>query len=315
MNKVLKLLIFFTSFGVMATVIYFGGGIVIDKVNNWKVPNEKVQKDKAHPVVTIEYLERTPIDIVSDKYEGKTIDVEGLVIEAQDDHLLIASLEDAKLRIRFNLLDAPTLSKGDKVKISGIYEDGKLNESVVLAMVPATTETKAIVQRSEEELVSRILPNKNNKVSNNSSNNPSGSTQPTIGSGSPNNGFIASNLGEAVVIGQVEAAVFYLSQGADPNTFVEDLTCLGLASTGGHYEMMELLLEHGADPNLGLRKINLTPLMIAAKHGDSESVKILLKYKANSNLQDDFGNTALSIAYSLGFEDVANTLILGGAKK
>ncbi|MEH7495552.1 ankyrin repeat domain-containing protein, partial [Neobacillus niacini] len=311
MNRVLKLLIFVISFGVTAIVIYVGGGIVVDKVNDWMNPNEKVQKDTAHPVVTIEYLERTPIDIVSDKYEGKTIDVEGLVIEALDNHLLIASLEDATLRLRSNLLDPPTQSKGDKVKISGIYEDGELNESVVLATVPATTETKTIVQQSGEEMVSRILPNKNNQGS---TSNLSGSTQPTVEASSQNNGFTASNLGEAVVIGQVDAAVYYLSQGADPNTFVEDITCLGLASTGGHYEMMELLLDHGADPNLGLQEINLTPLMIAAKHGDSESVKILLKYKTNPNLQDDFGNTALSIAYSLGFEDVANTLILGGAQ-
>jgi hypothetical protein len=314
MNRLLKLLVFVISFGVTAAVVYVGGGIVVDKILDGKGSNEKVQEDQEQQVVTIEYLVKTPITIVSDTYEGKTIEVEGLVIEAQDDHLLLASLEDAKLRIRSNMIDPPTLLKADKVKIRGTYEGGELHESVVLATMPATTETKAIVQKGEDELVSRFVP-KNGISSTSSSNNSTVSTQPTVGSGSQTNSFTASNLGEAVIIGEIEAAVYYLSKGADPNTFVDDITCLGLASTGGLYEMMELLLDHGADPDLGMLNINLTPIMIAAKSGDAESVKILLNYNANPNLQDDFGNTALSIAYSLGFEDVANTLILGGAKK
>jgi ankyrin repeat protein len=59
--------------------------------------------------------------------------------------------------------------------------------------------------------------------------------------------------------------------------------------------MIQLLLEKGADPNLGDND-GRTPLAWAAEKGREETVKILLENGANVNSTDNYGQTPLSWA-------------------
>lgn len=72
-------------------------------------------------------------------------------------------------------------------------------------------------------------------------------------------------------------------------------TPLYIAARMGAVEVVECLLQHGADPNKQCFD-KQTALQIAIKTGHNEVVACLLKYKVNVTLQDRFGNTALHMA-------------------
>lgn len=75
-------------------------------------------------------------------------------------------------------------------------------------------------------------------------------------------------------------------------------TLLGEASRLGLIDIVTLLLEKGADPNI--RGINeMTPLIFAVLTDDRNSrydiIKLLLKYGADPNLKDDMNRSAISL--------------------
>lgn len=70
---------------------------------------------------------------------------------------------------------------------------------------------------------------------------------------------------------------------------------LHYAATGGHLEIMALLLEHHAfidaqSPN------NTTPLMMAAHYGSPAAVKLLLDAGADTAMRNELGLTAIDFA-------------------
>ena len=71
---------------------------------------------------------------------------------------------------------------------------------------------------------------------------------------------------------------------------VEDIfpTPLSFAITVANSEFCELLIKHGADPNIPGFNIH-----IAIEHHDLETFKILLKYGANPNVPEINGHTPL----------------------
>jgi ankyrin repeat protein len=74
-------------------------------------------------------------------------------------------------------------------------------------------------------------------------------------------------------------------------------TCLHLAvSWGGHAELIPVLLEHGANPNLK-NSAGQTPLHAACEHGYKENAKLLLDKGADTSITDNKGLTPAEFAH------------------
>ncbi|HWY77863.1 MAG TPA: ankyrin repeat domain-containing protein, partial [Verrucomicrobiae bacterium] len=72
-------------------------------------------------------------------------------------------------------------------------------------------------------------------------------------------------------------------------------TPLQLAIIKPQLEIAGLLLDAGADPNVPYKDVdNASPLQLAAVRLDKPMVELLVAHKADLNLQDRYGNTALS---------------------
>jgi serine/threonine-protein phosphatase 6 regulatory ankyrin repeat subunit A/serine/threonine-protein phosphatase 6 regulatory ankyrin repeat subunit B len=105
----------------------------------------------------------------------------------------------------------------------------------------------------------------------------------------------------------------------DPNQInvqdVQGFTPLHLASSKGHIEIVEFLLNHGADTELEIFN-GETPLMLAAqyaRYGQYETIKTLLEHGAKVNHKDEDGGTALHKAAMYSGKEVMNLLISYGA--
>lgn len=90
----------------------------------------------------------------------------------------------------------------------------------------------------------------------------------------------------------VEALRRYLESGGDPNLCHEDGSSLLYIATGPHggIEVVRLLINHGADPDLGFGEY--TPLMNAASWVSFDAVKMLVEAGANPTLKNSQGQTA-----------------------
>jgi len=76
-------------------------------------------------------------------------------------------------------------------------------------------------------------------------------------------------------------------------------------------ELVNILLKHGADPNVASTSCDFNskhkfPLLISANKGGSELVELLLKYGANIDIADTDGNTALHHAIEHCYETAAS---------
>ena len=76
------------------------------------------------------------------------------------------------------------------------------------------------------------------------------------------------------------------------------------ATQEGHKEVVNLLLKNKADVNLK-DNFGCTALYIATKVGDRELVEVLLKNNADANIQSDTGNSPL-IAGKMRFRNFYN---------
>ena len=89
-------------------------------------------------------------------------------------------------------------------------------------------------------------------------------------------------------------------------------TALLYASAQGYPRIMRLLLDAGANPDMG-NLLGITPLIYGARYGNLDVCSILLEYGANTDIQDDIGWTALIVATRQGHVEVAEMLLKAGA--
>lgn len=85
------------------------------------------------------------------------------------------------------------------------------------------------------------------------------------------------------------------------------VTALMRAAYHGRVQMVRMLLEHGADPNL-MRNDKFTALSIAAFFGHTEIVDMLVQHGANTDASTRFGTSPRMWARARSFGDVARCL-------
>ena len=89
-----------------------------------------------------------------------------------------------------------------------------------------------------------------------------------------------------------------LENGLDPNYIIKNRTLLTIAFINDKFEVFNMLLEYGADPN-NKNKDGQTVLMIVSIFGDSSDynyTELLLDYGADPDIKDNRGHTALYYA-------------------
>ena len=87
---------------------------------------------------------------------------------------------------------------------------------------------------------------------------------------------------------------------------------LHYATSQGHQNVVELLLNMGADSNLA-NKGGCTPLHLAAISNNEDIVKLLINKGANPNVADMNGKTPIHFTEINGQKDVVKMLLDAGA--
>jgi hypothetical protein len=122
-------------------------------------------------------------------------------------------------------------------------------------------------------------------------------------------------LVEAVMGGDMAAVVKLVSEGADVNAQgrYSGWTPLILAARKGETELVNFLLSHGADVNEKSSVQNRTPIMEAVRNRSVETVKALLAANPDVDAVDWEGYTVLMFAAVSGQSDIVDVLLNHGA--
>lgn len=121
-------------------------------------------------------------------------------------------------------------------------------------------------------------------------------------------GFTALHL--ASFFGHEMVVEVLLGAGADPNAVTPNeakLRPLHSAVANRSFEIVERLLDYGADPNV-TQHGGWTPLMAASKHGDLSLVWLLVERGADLEATGDDGRTAAQMAEAEGHFEVVDWL-------
>lgn len=119
------------------------------------------------------------------------------------------------------------------------------------------------------------------------------------------NGNTAISL--ALTKGNFELFNYYLKNNGDCKGR-NQLNLLHEAANKDRCDILEILIEKGADPNQ-LNSMHYTPLTIAVMHKNKKICQVLLENGACATIPDKKGNTALHVACSLGDLEMISVLL------
>ena len=123
-----------------------------------------------------------------------------------------------------------------------------------------------------------------------------------------------SPIHAAAANGHASVVAILAEAGADVNKMRGpfNATPLYYAASGGHSDVAKLLLDFGAEVDLvettGIAT-GATPLLMAVESSRYDVGRLLLRHGANPNIQDRFGNSAISVATKLGNEEFIRLLL------
>jgi ankyrin repeat protein len=117
-------------------------------------------------------------------------------------------------------------------------------------------------------------------------------------------------LGLAAYFGHPAIVEFLLKNGADVKLAARNaqkVTALHAGASRGGAEIVKLLLEAGADPNVKQER-GFVPLHSAAANGSAAVVELLLKHGAHPDAKAEDGKTPADMATEGGHKDLAEKL-------
>lgn len=119
----------------------------------------------------------------------------------------------------------------------------------------------------------------------------------------------------AIIPGHAEMVEFLIQHGADVNqpAGAVEITPLHMAADKGRIECARILLKHGALVDSANSRKGVTPLHVAVYEGHDKFVKEIVSRGANVNARTKTNLTALHIAALFGREDVLHFLVESGA--
>lgn len=118
----------------------------------------------------------------------------------------------------------------------------------------------------------------------------------------------------AIAKQDADAVKRFLLAGVDLNSENDDGdTPLREAARVGNVEILQLLLEHGADPNYETDAYFYTALMYASREGNTEAAKALVDAGAHVNAEDDFEESVLLRAVEGNHPEMVKLLLKHGA--
>ena len=119
---------------------------------------------------------------------------------------------------------------------------------------------------------------------------------------------------DAAIAGNIATVQGCLESNMDIDLVVDGYTALQQASWKGHTELVNFLLDRGADANLG-DSLNRRPLYFAIINKHYNTVRVLLTKRADPLLADDnCGCAPLHWATRVGRTDMAELLLAHGAE-
>lgn len=119
---------------------------------------------------------------------------------------------------------------------------------------------------------------------------------------------LEDELTTAAATGNTAAVQHLLESGAQVNGVNQfGQTALQVMMMGS-LPVAQLLLKHGADPNVRDRSTGATPLHDAARTGFTDTVRLLLQFQANPNARDNKNCRPIDVAILSGNTEVINFL-------